>query len=522
MTFDDYVQAQATALGLTVSAYGPCAEAAALEGVAPEDFIQSRAEASGMDFESYCAHLEDAAVLGLSGDAYSMIYHLAYANGVDCATYISQQAYASGVEEGVYKSIATVAAAWQTTPDAVITAAASAGVPAAEYAEMIAAGTAAPPPATPPPALAENAAGSSAVTPASEVQQQQQPTDAVAGEYSAPAEAVTTTAMYAPPTAGRKTRRRSSSGGKKSPRMRGKKGKFSCNDPALQAAWLSVKDDADSCNWFLMSYDSELGAFAKKDVELLGRGAGGYPELYAYLADDRIIWGGFRCTSASDGTHGVPKYVFLTWVGQDIPSTRAAVVGTETHIVRAAFRGSHHTVTIRHRDEGEIEALRSNLEHFFAGSVNLNVAGWQRGEGAGATTGRGRRASWLAAVEEANEKTRSGSNAGASSASSTPKVSTSATSAVESAWESRLDPASGVNFYWNRETGATTWDISDTDLPHDASSSSGDEASGSDSDSDSEDGPLPPDWSAVMDPATNTKFYHNAVTGESSWTIPSS
>ena len=329
-----------------------------------------------MDFESYAAHIEDAAALGLSGDAYSMLHHLAHAAGLDCASFVAQQAVEGGLEEGVYKSIAAIAATWQTTPAALIAAAASAGVPPAEYAEQIAAGTAAPPPANAPPAaaalapLAEDGAaaayaehageqqwaaevgGAAAAAPAAQTYAEEGGSyaateaapPAAAGYYAPPPAAQP---QYAPPSlASAKSKAlKKTASWKKRRRVRGKKGKFSCADPTLAAAWHGVKDDFNDANWFLMSYESTLGAFDRKDVALLGQGSGGFPEMVGHLANDRIIWGGFRCT-AMTGHHEIPKYVFITWVGSDIPSTRAAVVGTETHLVRAAFRGSHHTVRV--------------------------------------------------------------------------------------------------------------------------------------------------------------------------------
>ena len=144
----------------------------------------------------------------------------------------------------------------------------------------------------------------------------------------------------------------------------------------------------------------------------------------------------------------------------------------------------------------------------------MNVGGWAGGEGAGERRAAERSAS-LAAAEANYEKTHGGAAAKGKAA------------ATETEWEARDDPASGRQFYWNSETGATTWDIGETDLPQpEESETDSDEDSGSDdgssgSESESEDhGPLPDGWAEVDDPASGRTYYHNGVTGESSWTFP--
>ena len=368
MGVDEYIAAQAAGLGMTVAGYGACAESAAAEGVSPEEHVSSRAEAAGMEFEAYAAHIEDAAAVGLSGDAYSLVYHLSYEAGQDIATYVAANAAAAGLEEAAYRAIASVAATWSTTPEALIAAATAAGVAADVYAKQVASGESTLPPTAPPPAVADaaDAADTAAPAPAGGAAAEGSyeaavaaPAVAAAGPAAAVAAAPAGAPSYAPPAqqgvpsslppprarskskggSGKKLSRKSSS-------RRGKrKGKFNCSDPNLKEAWHCVKDDFDETNWFLMSYESHLGAFDKKTVALLGKGSGGFSEMVAHLADDRIIWGGFRCSACSDH-HEIPKYVFITWVGCDIPATRGAVVGTETHTVRAQFRGSHHTVRV--------------------------------------------------------------------------------------------------------------------------------------------------------------------------------
>ena len=176
-------------------------------------------------------------------------------------------------------------------------------------------------------------------------------------------------------------------------------------------------------------------------------------------------------------------------------------------------------VTIRHREDIEIETFRSVLNHFFNGTVDLNVGGWTGGEGSGGKKPSSS-AEAVAAVEEAYEAAHAGEDHAAADA---------AADALGTDWEPRDDPSSGRNFYWNRVSGATTWDIGETDLPQpegsgsgsdeDSGSESGEESSGEDESSEDH-GPLPENWSEVADPATGRSYYHNGVTGESSWTFP--
>ena len=141
------------------------------------------------------------------------------------------------------------------------------------------------------------------------------------------------------------------------------------------------------------------------------------------------------------------------------------------------------------------------------------MGGWAGGEGAGERRAAERSAS-LASAELNYEKTHGGAAAKAKAAE------------TETVWEARDDPASGRQFYWNAETGATTWDIGETDLPQPEESETDSESnseSGSESGSESESedhGPLPEGWAEVDDPKTGRTYFHNGVTGESSWTFP--
>ena len=62
-------------------------------------------------------------------------------------------------------------------------------------------------------------------------------------------------------------------------------------------------------------------------------------------------------------------------------------------------------------------------------------------------------------------------------------------------WAATVDAASGRTYYYNSDTGETTWTLPDTAA-------------------------LPAPWSAALDPTSGRTYYYRTDTGETSWTRP--
>ena len=73
-------------------------------------------------------------------------------------------------------------------------------------------------------------------------------------------------------------------------------------------------------------------------------------------------------------------------------------------------------------------------------------------------------------------------------------------------WETVLDDESGSYFYYNPETGETTWDFPGEDTAESPPAA---------------DSPtLPTGWREVYDDDSGGVFYYNDDTGESQWEVP--
>ena len=80
-------------------------------------------------------------------------------------------------------------------------------------------------------------------------------------------------------------------------------------------------------------------------------------------------------------------------------------------------------------------------------------------------------------------------------------------------WEKLIDPDSGEAFYFNEATGETSWESP-------ATATTDQDQSKSQPVQQLDRTQLPPDWTMVTDPASGDKYYYNEETGETSWEAP--
>jgi hypothetical protein len=93
------------------------------------------------------------------------------------------------------------------------------------------------------------------------------------------------------------------------------------NVDEAKAAIAEMCERGTATNWLLFEYEQER----RSEVRFVGKGAGGLDELRALLPRDGLrfalfaVLTGTADAGADSAKYDAAKYVFLTWIGQDVP-----------------------------------------------------------------------------------------------------------------------------------------------------------------------------------------------------------
>ena len=126
----------------------------------------------------------------------------------------------------------------------------------------------------------------------------------------------------------------------------------------VQSAWDEVKDDTKTeVDWMLCGYVS------KKEIDVIGKGAGGRKACLAQIVSDKdIVFGGFRVT-AIDARENVTslrtKLVFFFYQAPKASMMDRAKSGSHKTTVEHVMHGSHIQMQIGALSElSEAEIVR--------------------------------------------------------------------------------------------------------------------------------------------------------------------
>jgi hypothetical protein len=103
----------------------------------------------------------------------------------------------------------------------------------------------------------------------------------------------------------------------------------------IRAAIKAVRSDADETDWLLLGYEGNT-----TKIYLQAKGSIGLSELISHLKPDQVQYGLYRTTDTVDNTVAV-KFVFIIWVGDQVPVTRKARITTHKGEV-TSFIGQYH------------------------------------------------------------------------------------------------------------------------------------------------------------------------------------
>lgn len=130
---------------------------------------------------------------------------------------------------------------------------------------------------------------------------------------------------------------------------------------AVAAAWNKVLDDDQPETFVLATY-----AANGKGLELKCAGTEGLAAFKAELADDQVMWGGFKCLGVDNRGSVVckrPKFVFVQYMPAGASVMKKAKMGTHKGAVKEALHSAHLDLTVESKDEDLVEdALCTKLQ----------------------------------------------------------------------------------------------------------------------------------------------------------------
>jgi len=119
---------------------------------------------------------------------------------------------------------------------------------------------------------------------------------------------------------------------------------------AIKQALDTVRSTSTT-NWALFGY---VDNNQYDTVKLIATGTGGGTELSNYLNDNIIAYGLIRVEDNIDGRVNTQRYVYVNWIGDDVPAMKKAKIGTNKASVTEIV--GHYNMEITASTKAEITA----------------------------------------------------------------------------------------------------------------------------------------------------------------------
>ncbi|CAF1396878.1 unnamed protein product [Adineta steineri] len=124
----------------------------------------------------------------------------------------------------------------------------------------------------------------------------------------------------------------------------------------FKQAWEDVRNDATDTNWILLAY-GEHG-----EIQLRGKGPGGLKDMKKKLHDNQIYVGVIRVKAVDEhGSHRA-KFVYINYVGTNVPTLRAARASTHKSDFERFFHGYHIQIYANSLEEISEENITALLQ----------------------------------------------------------------------------------------------------------------------------------------------------------------
>jgi hypothetical protein len=106
-------------------------------------------------------------------------------------------------------------------------------------------------------------------------------------------------------------------------------------------------------NWALFGY-------SKGDVILKEKGEGGLEELEEEFDPSQIQYAFASCV---DPTTNLPKYVFISWCGDGVPTNKKGLFQSHLPVVRSKFKGFHVEIMARSEEDVKPKVIRDKVKN---------------------------------------------------------------------------------------------------------------------------------------------------------------
>ncbi|XP_033119532.1 uncharacterized protein LOC117118910 [Anneissia japonica] len=119
----------------------------------------------------------------------------------------------------------------------------------------------------------------------------------------------------------------------------------------------NVRDDENPLTWVAAGYEN---GDVKKPLVKCSEGSGDTEEIREILADDQVCYILYRKTEI---VHEVPtiKFIFITWVGENVKPMTKAKVSTKKSAVQDIFKTAHFTLFMSSKSELTEASIKSAM-----------------------------------------------------------------------------------------------------------------------------------------------------------------
>ncbi|EPQ52239.1 ADF-like domain-containing protein [Gloeophyllum trabeum ATCC 11539] len=129
------------------------------------------------------------------------------------------------------------------------------------------------------------------------------------------------------------------------------------SDPAINEAYLDVRNDKSETNWLLLDYESDRS----DKLVLTKTGTGGLAELKEELEDSRASYAYARVRYANDKESQREKFILVVWIGPSCKVMRKAKISVHAADVKQVLRVYSIEVAAREKDDLNEEPIVKRL-----------------------------------------------------------------------------------------------------------------------------------------------------------------
>jgi len=135
----------------------------------------------------------------------------------------------------------------------------------------------------------------------------------------------------------------------------------------IKARCEDVRNDSSEINWVVCGYEGG------SNLVVIASGSGGLDELKQTLADDQVQYGYLRCF-IGDKESKRAKFVFISWVGEQVRSLERAKVSVRTANVKQIVQVFDVEVRAEKQEELSEEDILSKIRRVGGADYSWNVA----------------------------------------------------------------------------------------------------------------------------------------------------